>query len=445
MIELALLSLALLMVVNCGLFVAAEYSFITVDRRSVERAVADGDSGAEGILHGLRTLSTQLSGAQLGITVTNLVIGFLAEPALAGLLRGPLQSIGVTGASMAAIAVIIAMVVSTTVTMVIGELVSKSLAIALPLRTASAVQRFMRAFTALTQPIISMLNGTANACLRRVGIEPTEELASARSPQELSFLVQHSARKGVLPEETADLLQRSLAFGERRASDVMTPRSTVYFVAPNDTLADVVQLIRETGHSRFPVLDADTDYVIGVVATGQVLRMPTVARSSTSVRDAMLAPLLVPGSVDLDALLGQLRDGGQLLAVVVDEYGGVDGVVTLEDLVEELIGELDDEHDVSHPALRELVPGTWELSGLLRPDEVVAAIGVQLPEDEEYETLAGLVVDRLNRMPHICDRVIVTAYDEQRSLYSVELVVLMLDGLRIDRLQVIVQPAQEER
>ncbi|WP_265446517.1 hemolysin family protein [Flexivirga meconopsidis] len=445
MIELLLLFIALLMVLGCGIFVAAEFSFITVDRLAVERAASAGDRTADGLLHGLRSLSTQLSGAQLGITITNLAIGFLAEPAIAKLLHGPLESTGVPSGTVPAIAVIVAMVLSTAGTMVIGELVPKNLAIALPMRTARSVQGFMRGFTAVTRPAIAVLNGAANAALRRMGIEPTEELASARSPQELSFLVEHSAQAGVLPADTARLLRRSLEFGERRASDVMTPRSTVHFVGPDDSLADVVRLVRATGHSRFPVLDAGTDEVVGVIATGGLLRVPAPKRAGTSVRSAMRTPLLVPASVDLDSLLGQLRDGGQQLAVVIDEYGGVDGVVTLEDLVEELVGAVDDEHDTHSTPVREVVPGTWELSGLLRPDEIRDAIGVELPEDEEYETLGGLIVDRLGRLARDGDVVRLQLYDDDAAPYEVELRVLAMDDLRVDAVRVSVHRDAHER
>lgn len=442
MIEILLLLLAAAMVVGCGIFVAAEFSFITVDRRAVERAAADGDRAAGGVLRGLKTLSTQLSGAQLGITITNLAIGFLAEPAIADLLRTPLQDAGVPSGSVSPIAVIVAMVVSTTFTMVFGELVPKNLAIAVPMATARGVQALMRGFTAGTRPVIAVLNGAANSALRRMGIEPTEELASARSPQELSFLVEHSAREGVLPADTARLLRRSLEFGERRASDVMTPRSTVHFVGPDDTLADVVQLIRSTGHSRFPVLDAQHDEVVGVMTAARILHVPGERRGAVSVRSAMGEAPLVPASVDLDALLGQLRDGSHQLAVVIDEYGGVDGIVTLEDLVEELIGELDDEHDTTHVSVREVVPGSWELSGLLRPDEVADAIGVNLPEDEEYETVGGLVVDRLGRLAQVGDTVTLQIdgqhddSDAQATPVTADLTVLAMDDLRIDQVRI---------
>lgn len=444
MTELLLLLLSLLLMAACGLFVAAEFAFLTVDRGHIERRAAADDAGAKGVLAALKGLSTQLSGAQLGITITNLAIGFLAEPALASLIAPALGRAGITGAGATAVGVVLAMAISTALTMIFGELVPKNLAIALPERTARAVQRPMRAFTASMRPMISVLNGSANRALRAMGIEPTEELEGARSPQELHFLVARSASQGTLDEETAELVQRSIEFGERRASDVMTPRTRVDFVRGDETVADVVGHVRATGHARFPVLDPETDRLLGIVATPHVLRTPAAERAATPVAAVMTDAVLVPASIDLDALLQVLRDGEQQLAVVIDEYGGVDGIVTLEDLVEEITGELEDEHDTP-VAPRETEPGTWEVSGLLRPDEVEEITGVLLPEDEEYETVAGLIVDRLNRLAEVGDRVEAHGRDEQRRRYPVALTVTELDGLRIDRVRIDVGEALAER
>ncbi|QQS02337.1 MAG: HlyC/CorC family transporter [Austwickia sp.] len=450
MTELLLLLLSLLLIAACGVFVAAEFAFLTVDRNHIERRAAGaggdgdgGDRGARGILAALTSLSTQLSGAQLGITITNLAIGFLSEPALAALIAPGLTAAGIEGSAATAISLTLAMLLATALTMVFGELVPKNLAIALPERTARAVQRPMRAFTTATKPMIALLNGSANRALRALNIEPTEELEGARGPEELHFLVARSASEGTLAEDTAELVQRSIEFGRRRASDVMTPRTRVDFVQLTDTVADVVDHIHATGHARFPVLDPEQDRVVGVVATRQVLRTPAADRAATPVAAVMAPPVFVPASIDLDALLAELRDGAQQLAVVIDEYGGVDGLVTLEDLVEEITGELEDEHDTP-VAPRESEPGTWEVSGLLRPDEVEEVTGVLLPEDEEYETVAGLLVDRLNRLAAVGDSVEVVAHDEERRRYPVTLTVAALDGLRVDRVRVDVGAVLDE-
>ena len=223
MIELLLIVLALALVVACGAFVAAEFAFVTVDRSTVDRAAESGDRGARGVQQALRHLSTQLSSAQVGITVTNLLIGFMAEPAIADLVSGPLESAGVPEGAVPAIALAIALILATGVTMIFGELVPKNLAIAAPLATAKMVQRFQRGFTIAAGPIVTFFNGTANAILRRIGVEPQEELASARSAEELTSLVRRSAEQGTLERGTATLLQRALAFGERSAHEIMTP------------------------------------------------------------------------------------------------------------------------------------------------------------------------------------------------------------------------------
>lgn len=213
MIEILLVLASLLLVAACGAFVAAEFSFITVDRPTVERAAAGGDRQAAGVLSALGSLSTQLSGAQVGITLTNLLIGFLAEPAVARLIDGPLEAAGVPGGSVPGLSIAIALVLATTITMVFGELVPKNLAIARPLATARAVSAFHRGFTRVFRPAIRFLNNTANAILLRVGVQPQEELASARTAQELTSLVRRSAERGTLEFDTAVLLERSIAFG----------------------------------------------------------------------------------------------------------------------------------------------------------------------------------------------------------------------------------------
>jgi CBS domain containing-hemolysin-like protein len=423
-IELLLILAALVLVVACGAFVAAEFAFVTVDRPSVERAARDGDRRAEGVQTALRGLSTQLSAAQVGITVTNLLIGFLAEPSIARLIDGPLESAGVPSGAVSGVALVIALVLATGVTMIFGELVPKNLAIAKPLATARAVQAFQRAFTRAAGPIIRFFNGTANAILRRLGVEPQEELASARSPEELASLVGHSAREGTLEASTATLLQRSIDFTERRAHEIMTPRGRMRSLAADATVHDVIELSRSSGLSRFPVLDGDA--FTGVAHVKDAVTVPFERRGEAPVAEIMKPPLLVPSALELDHLLDSLRAGGLQMALVVDEFGNVDGLVTLEDLVEEIVGEVRDEHDPGEfRAARE--GDGWTLSGLLRPDEVERLTGVHLPDDGEYETVAGLVADELERMPQPGDSVTVGE--------GTVLAVLAMDGLRVDRIR----------
>jgi CBS domain containing-hemolysin-like protein len=420
-----LVGLSLFLILICGLFVAGEFALLTADRPAVERAAARGDQRSRGVLEALQTLSTQLSGVQIAITLTNLAIGFLAEPAIAGLLHAPLSAIGLRGEAVAAVAVVVALVLSTAFTMVLGELVPKSLAIAMPLAVARAVQRPVRAFTRVMRLPIRFLNGLANAILGLFGLEAQEELSSARSAEELASVVRHSAAEGTLGPRTATLLMRSLNFGDKRARDVLTPRPQMVTVSDGSTVADVLTLARRSGHSRFPVTGpAGLDDVVGVVDLRRAIAVPAPDRGQTAATDVMDRVLELPESLDLQDVLRELQASGSRLALIVDEYGGTAGLLTGEDILEELVGDVQDEHDRATAAVLKVAAG-WEVSGLLRPDEVAAQTGLQLPDQSDYETIAGLVMHRLGRIPEVGDRVEVGA---------VELTVSRMDGRRIDRL-----------
>ncbi|RYE77731.1 MAG: HlyC/CorC family transporter, partial [Myxococcales bacterium] len=380
--EWILLGVAVLLALLCGLFVAAEFAFVTVDRSDVDRAAANGDVGAAGVQTALRSLSTQLSSAQVGITLTNLVIGFLAEPAIAQLARGPLTDLGVPEGSVTPISVTLGLVLATLFTMVFGELVPKNLAIALPLETAKATQRFMRIFTGVNSVPIRALNGSANALVRMLGVEPQEELRSARSSEELASLARRSASEGTLDSDTADLMERSIAFGPRTAGEIMTPRMRMATIDVNDPVSDIIELSAATGFSKFPVTKGSSDNVVGSVHVKQAVAVPRSDRGTVQAREVMVPATVVPESLRLDPLLALLRGEGFQMAIVSDEYGGTAGVVTLEDVVEEIVGDIADEHDRYGSRLRRRPDGSWIISGLLRPDEVESATGLELPQDE---------------------------------------------------------------
>nr|WP_246305744.1 hemolysin family protein [Nocardioides marinisabuli] len=425
------------LVIACGVFVAAEFALVTVDRTKVEQAAADGDAAAVGVQSALRSLSTQLSGAQVGITLTNLGIGFLAEPAIADLIDEPLGAAGVPDGAVTPVALAFALSVSTVVTMLFGELVPKNLAIALPLATARATQGPMRFFTAVNKGPIRILNGAANALVRRLGVEPQEELRSARSSTELASLIARSADEGTLDADTAELMERSVEFATRTAGEIMTPRVRTRSLELNDRAAAVIELTRQSGHSRFPVLD-DDDIVVGTVHVKNAVALPVHERATTKVKHLMAKPIVVPDSLRLDPLLQLLREDGFQMAVVLDEYGGHAGIVTLEDVVEEIVGDIADEHDRLGSRARQRRDGSWVLSGLLRPDEVEDITGIELPEDEAYDTIAGLVLQVLGKVPVAGDLAEVPVPDrsdpdeprERLAVLSVE----HMDGLRVDRL-----------
>lgn len=432
-----LLAAALLLIAACGVFVAAEFAFVTVDRNQVDQRAAEGDQGALGVQSALRSLSTQLSGAQVGITVTNLAIGFLAEPAIADLINGPLEAVGVSGGAVGPLAVGIGLSLGTILTMIFGELVPKNLALARPMETARATQRFQRAFTALMRIPIRLLNGSANAFVRRLGVEPQEELRSARSSTELASLIQRSAEEGTLDPDTAELMERSVEFGSRTAGEIMTPRVRTISLDSNDRASAVIELARSTGHSRFPVLD-DQDVVVGTVHVKHAVALPVQERSTTKVKHLLAKPIVVPDSLRLDPLLALLRKDGFQMAVVLDEYGGQAGIVTLEDVIEEIVGDIDDEHDRLGSRGRQHRDGTWTLSGLLRPDEVEDLTGVELPDHEDYDTIAGLVMRVLGRIPEIGDVAEIPVPDtSDPDVHRERLAVLTvehMEGLRVDRL-----------
>ena len=438
MTEWLLLALSLLLVLSCGVFGAAEYSLVTVDRATVERAAEAGDKRSKGTLAALRTLSTQLSGAQLGITITNLAIGFLAEPALGKILHGPLENLGLSGGSLRGVSYAVALTLSTVVTMLLGELVPKKLAIALPQQVAARTQWFQRAFTTTMAWPIRFLNSVANGILRSVGVEPQEELRSARSPLELRSLVLRSAQQGAIDDETADLVARSIAFGDRTAADVRTPRVRVTFLEGRDSALDVIDAARQTGHSRFPVIGRSPDDILGIVHVKQAVSVEPDRRRNTRLSDLADPATTVPDSIELDPLLTLLREQGMQMAIVVDEYGGTDGVVTLEDLVEEIVGDIADEHDRLSARSRHRRDGTWSLSGLLRPDEVEEQTSIALPEGEDYETIAGLIHVELGRIATRGDEVVLHLErrgdeDEETEQLTVTLRVDRMEGRRIDR------------
>ncbi|HUR74294.1 MAG TPA: hemolysin family protein [Sporichthya sp.] len=422
---------AFALVLACGVFVAAEFAFLSVNRTSIEQAARSGDSGAKGVLAALQSLTTQLSGAQVGITLTNLAIGFLAEPAISDLLHGPLTDWGLSSSAAGTVGAIVALTLATIVTMVLGELVPQYLALAHPSAVARVVQRPIRMFTLATKPLSSGLNIVANRVVRAFGVEPTEELAHARNPEELVFLVQRSAEHGTLHEPTAHLLRKVLTFDDLHASDVMTPRTRVATVPATASVADLLEIARESGRSRYPVVGDTVDDVRGVASLLDAFAVPVDERATTEVARIATEPHLVPSVLPADDLLSGLLEGAAQLAIVLDEFGGLDGVVSLEDLVEELVGDVVDEHDADSPPQSDDGPRDpdtpWVISGLLRPDEVRELTGVEIPDGGlVYETLGGLVLATLGRVPEAGDHVTVG---------GVELTVVTMDGRRVDRVE----------
>ncbi|MBT2492220.1 HlyC/CorC family transporter [Streptomyces sp. ISL-96] len=406
-IPLLLLAAAFLLILANGFFVAAEFGLVTVEKQDAERAAAEGDRRARTVVSALRELSFQLSGTQLGITITSLVVGMLAQPALAHLLSGPFTAVGIPEGAVPGVSVMVGMLLASAVQMVIGELVPKNWAVSRPLQVARFVAGPQHLFSTVFRPVISLLNAVANRLVRMLGVEPTDELASARTPGELVSLAHHSARAGALEQDTADLFVRTLSLGGLTAQHVMTPRVKVSALQSSATAADVLNLTRATGLSRFPVYRERIDEIVGMVHLKDALAVPVHERLRTPVTRVAVPPLRVPETLPVQQLLDRLRSE-QPIAVVVDEYGGTAGVVTLEDIVEELVGEVRDEHDegAQRPELA-AAPAedghpAWDADGSCRV-LTLRRIGLEVPEGP-YETVAGLVADLLGRIPAPGDR-----------------------------------------
>ncbi|MCF2128787.1 hemolysin family protein [Strepomyces sp. STD 3.1] len=403
---LLLLAAAFLLILANGFFVAAEFGLVTVERPDAEQAAADGDRRAHRVVESLKELSFQLSGTQLGITITSLVVGMLAEPALAQLLDGPFTALGVPDGAVPGVSVVVGMLLASAVQMVIGELVPKNWAVSRPLQVARFVAGPQHAFARLFHPVIAALNSVANRLVRALGIEPAEELASARTPGELVSLARHSARAGALEQGTADLFVRTLSLGDLTAQHVMTPRVKVSALHSSATAQDVVNLTRATGLSRFPVYRERIDEIVGMVHLKDALAVPAHDRLRVLTGRIARPALLVPETLPVRPLLARLRSE-QPVAVVVDEYGGTAGLVTLEDIVEEIVGEVRDEHDgLDAPELAPAPPEdgrpAWDVDGSCRVD-ALRRVGLEAP-DGPYETVAGLVADLLGRIPAVGDR-----------------------------------------
>lgn len=404
-----LLAFFLLVLAN-ALFVAVEFSFLTVDRAQVEKDAADGDRIARLADRSLRRTSTNLSGAQLGITVTSLVAGFLTGPSWAALFTEGLGLAGIPEAAAIGVATTAAFILATFTQMVFGELIPKNWALAASMRVVRLCvvpqQLFMWGFGWL----VWLLNGSANAVLRAMGFTPAEEPENTRSGTELLSSVNRSRRVGSLDERTANLVAQSIEFGHLTAADAMLPRPLVQFVHGHSAAA-VLQLVTETGHSRFPVLGESLDDVVGVVHYRHVLALPPEKRDQTPAADLAVDLPVVSESMTLDPLLRVLRESQLQMALVVDEYGGTAGIVTLEDLLEEIVGEIDDEQDGRSVQYDTGTDGSVTVSGLLRPDELGDILEMDLPEGKETATLTGLLSERLDRLPEPGDTITVRAFD----------------------------------
>ena len=452
MTEWIYLGVGVLLTIGTAIFVASEFSLVTLDPAVVgsgdedhpeEGAPGVGAGGAEvatgrtdwrsrSVRTALKHLSTELSSAQVGITITTILLGYTAQPALLTLIAKPLGTslLGVTASGI--VAATLALLVVNFFSMLFGELIPKNYALSRPLATARQVVPLQRVFTRALGPLIGALNGSANALLRRVGVEPREELSGARSASELASLVRRSAQVGTLDKSMARLITNAVELDELTAVDVMTDRMRMAVVSREDTATAVIALARSTGHSRFPVIDDSRDDSVGLVHLRKAVSVPYERRDQVPAAALMVDAPRVPETVRLGPLLVELREFGLQMAVVMDEYGGTSGVVTLEDVVEELVGDVADEHDPRRAGALRATDGSWVVPGLLRPDELEERTGLLVPEGPDYETLGGLVMARLGRVPRVGDVVRIEAEFESRPVVAR---VEAMDGRRVERLR----------
>ena len=391
---------------------------MAVDRGRLQQLAEAGSRPAERALRVTSKLSFMLSGAQFGITVTALLVGYVAEPLLGRGLGVPFS-------------MVIALVFATFVQMVLGELLPKNLAIAEPERFALSLARSTYLYTRFASPVIRLFDSSSNALLRAIGIEPVEELPTGVSADELEYIISESSRGGSLGLQTATLLNRALDFRSLRASEAMISRTQVDHLQADDHGAALRDLALRSGHSRFPVVGTSLDDVVGFVQAKDLFRIPPEERAAVAIRELMKPVLAVPESTPLGPLLGDMRASHSQLAVVVDEFGGTAGIITLEDIVEELVGNIEDEYDPDEPRVRRLDDGSFLVPGWWRLDEIERDSGVVLPEGD-YETVGGLVMERLGRMPDLGDAVTVDG-----AVLRVE----AMDGLAVG--QVLLRPEPE--
>ena len=415
--------LVLLLIAGNGFFVAVEFALVASDRSKLEARAAEGSWAARAALATFSRLSFHLSGAQLGITITSLVLGFLIEPLVGEILEPFVEPLVGTGSGWTiALSIAIATVMQT----VLGELIPKNLAIARPEAVAQALAPAAKVVHAVLSPFIVTFNGAANWTVRRLGIEPREELSAVRSLEEIEYLIRSSAETGTIAPDAVDLLTRSLRFNDKDVADALTPRVHVTGLSIDATVGDLVELTRSSGHSRYPVYGEDLDDVRGVVDIASVFSLGDGDRSALPIRRIMREPTVVPETRELNDILDDFNQVETDLLIVLDEHGGMAGVLTLEDVLEELAGDVVDEYD-AEARTTTARSDVSVVAGTLHADEVADRTGFEMP-DGDYETIAGFVLDALGRIP-----------DEGASFahHGWQLEVVAMDRLRVASVQII--------
>lgn len=388
-----------------GFFVAGEFAVIASRVSKLEQRAQEGNKLALVALKSARELSFMLSAAQLGITMASLGLGWIAEPAVAHLLESALGSVAaLPEAVVHSVAFVVALIIITFLHMVISEMAPKNIAIADPERAALWIAVPFRFYANAFRPLIAFFNLLGNAGTRLVGVEPADERMDVHSAGEIGAMIRESADEGLIKDFEHRLLSGAINFSARDAAAVMIPRTEVVAVPAMATPADVEKLAMETGHSRLPVYGGDLDQIFGFVHIKDLLRVAPEDRERPLSREFIRRMIVVPESRKLHPVLLDMRREHTHFAVVVDEHGGTAGIVTLEDLLEELVGEIHDEHDAREVGIQTLADNRYLIPGNIRIDEVAAYLAIDLPTGE-YETVAGWLMDRLGRIPKRRDTV----------------------------------------
>ncbi|MFN2586898.1 MAG: hemolysin family protein [Actinomycetota bacterium] len=387
-----------LLVAN-GFFVGAEFAVIAARRTKIDGLADSGDLRARLAQKSIRELSFMLAGVQLGITMASLGLGAVAEPAVAHLIERAIESVAeLPPGLLHSISFVVALTIVVFFHMVVGEMAPKNVAIAEPERSALWVAIPLRIYANLFRPFIRLLNGIANAGIRALGVEPQEERTEVHTAGELRAMIADSAREGMVGAFEERLLSGAIGFGTRDVASIMVPRTQMVAVPATVTPAELERCVLDTGHSRFPVYAGNLDNVIGFVHAKDLLKIDASKRDHPIDRRWIRQMLVVPESLRLHPLLVNMRRERRQFALVADEHGGTAGIVTLEDLLEELVGEIRDEYDFSEAGVEQLSERRFLVPGSYPIHEADERLGIDLPEGE-YETVAGFLMDRLGRIP----------------------------------------------
>ena len=422
-----LVAVVFLVLLN-GFFVAAEFSLVSVRKTRIAELVDQGNANAETVQKALENPDQVIAATQLGITLASLSLGWIGEPALSHLIEPIIElfPLDLRPGLSHSLTAGLAFAVITFLHVVVGELAPKSIALQNPDKTSLVVARPTLWSERLFKPFIWALNGTGNALLRLVGMEPASGHQLVHSVEELKMLVTESAEGGAVARQESELLHAIFDFGDLLVRQVMIPRTEIIAVEAEMPLAEIIPLITESTYTKFPVYDDNLDNILGIFHVKDLMRtMQEADWQKSSVRSLVREAMYVPETLPISALLRRFRDDHQHIAIILDEFGGTGGLVTLEDLLEEIVGEVSDPFDKFTPEIVTLADGSFLIDGLALIEDVNKSLDLDL-NDPAYDTIAGYTLGKMGRIPKVNDSV-----EFGKVLIQVE----AMDGMRIERLK----------